>query len=150
MQTEPRQLPPVDFVDASGSRTHLAAMRGKVVLLNIWATWCPPCRKEMPSLDRLQGRLGGPGFEVVALSIDKGAGGLPAVKAFYAALGLPNLRVYNDPDGEAGFRIGAPGVPTTLLLDREGREIGRVSGAADWDGPEAIALIRRFLVRKSP
>jgi len=145
VQAEPRPLPPLGFQDGDGNATDLAQLRGNVVLLNVWATWCPPCRKEMPSLDRLQGQLAGEGLRVVALSIDKGAAGLPAVKAFYASLGIRNLRVYNDPEGNAGFELGAPGVPVTFLIDREGREIGRLTGPAEWDGPEATALIRRHL-----
>jgi len=145
MQAEPRLLPPLGFQDGDAKATDLARLRGNVVLLNIWATWCPPCRHEMPSLDRLQGQLAGEGLRVVALSIDKGAAGLPAVKDFYASLGIRNLRVYNDPEGNAGFELGSPGVPVTFLIDREGREIGRLTGPAEWDGPEAIALIRRHL-----
>lgn len=147
MQAEPRELPPLRFVDADGKATNLAQLRGHVVLLNIWATWCPPCRKEMPSLDRLQGSLGGEGLHVVALSIDKGDAALPAIKAFYASLGLQHLRVYNDSEGAAGFELGAPGVPVTFLLDRQGREVGRLTGPAEWDGAEAVALIRRQLAR---
>lgn len=141
----PRPLPALAFNDGTGQPTNLESLRGKVVLLNIWATWCPPCRKEMPSLDRLQHQLGGDGLEVVALSIDTGAEGLALVKSFYAAMAIRNLRVYNDPTGSAGYQLNAPGVPTTLLLDREGRELGRIGGPVTWDGPEAIALVRRVL-----
>lgn len=145
MQAERRSLPPLAFNDGDGKAASLAEWRGKVVLLNIWATWCGPCRKEMPSLDRLQASLGAEGLHVLALSIDKGAAGLPAVKKFYADLGIRQLRVYNDPEGDAGFELGVAGVPATFLIDREGREIGRLVGAAEWDGAEAVTLIRRHL-----
>jgi thiol-disulfide isomerase/thioredoxin len=141
----PRPLPPLAFNDSAGQGTDLHRLRGKVVLLNIWATWCAPCRKEMPSLDRLQQQLGGDGLEVVALSIDTGDAGLSVVRSFYVAMAIRHLSIYNDPSGSAGFQLSAPGVPTTLLLDREGRELGRISGPVTWDGPEAIALIRRHL-----
>jgi thiol-disulfide isomerase/thioredoxin len=104
VQAEPRPLPPLAFVDGDGKAVDLAQRRGKVVLLNIWATWCAPCRREMPSLDRLQASLGGDGFEVVALSIDQGAGGLAAVKAFYAELGLRHLRVLSRRCRTVGLR----------------------------------------------
>ena len=142
---EPRRLPPLEFVDGDGRAANLEQMRGKPVLLNIWATWCPPCRREMAALDRLQGQTGSTGLDVVALSIDMGANGVHAAKSFYAATGIRHLRVYNDARGAAGFDLGAPGVPTTLLLDRQGREIGRISGPAAWDSPEAIALLRQLL-----
>jgi len=150
MQVEPRPLPALTFVDAEARTTDLSRFRGQVVLLNVWATWCPPCVREMPSLDRLQARLAGEGLQVVALSIDRGAGALPAVRAFYASHALRHLRIYNDPEGAAGFELGAPGVPVTFLLDRQGREIGRLTGPAEWDGAEALALIRRHLARPAP
>ena len=150
VQAERRSLPPLRFLDGDGKATDLGAWRGKVVLLNIWATWCGPCVKEMPALDRLQASLAAEGLHVLALSIDKGTAALPAVKTFYASHGIRNLRLYNDPEGAAGFELGVPGVPATFLLDREGREIGRLVGAAEWDGAEAVALIRRHLARSVP
>jgi thiol-disulfide isomerase/thioredoxin len=150
VQVEPRALPPLRFLDGEGRPADLAQLRGKVVLLNIWATWCAPCVREMPSLDRLQALLGAEGLHVLALSIDKGAPALPAVQAFYASHGLRHLRVYNDPEGDAGFDLGVPGVPVTLLLDRQGRELGRVTGAAEWDSEEAVALVRRHLAKPAP
>ena len=142
----PKDLPPLkdlQFVDADGRERTIADFRGKVLLLNIWATWCAPCRLEMPSLDRLQAKLGGPEFQVIALSMD--AGGLPDVMRFYARLGLRHLAIFVDPSGRTmpGLRIS--GLPTTLLIDRNGREIGRTAAPADWDQPEALTLIRRHL-----
>lgn len=149
LHSAPKGVPALRFNDGNGIPVSLDDVRGKVVLLNIWATWCAPCREEMPALDRLQAALGGQDFEVIALSIDAGDEGLVAVKRFYAEVDVVNLRVYHDPSAKAGFQLGTVGVPTTLLLDREGRELGRMSGAAEWDSPAAIALIEGLQGRLS-
>jgi thiol-disulfide isomerase/thioredoxin len=141
----PRELPDVTFADPQGAPTSLTAFRGRVVLLNVWATWCPPCREEMPALDRLQAALGGPDFEVVALSIDEA--GMPAVRAFLVGAGIRHLRPYVDASGDARMRFGVGGVPLTLLIDRDGRELGRKLGPAAWDHPDAVKLIRGVLAR---
>jgi thiol-disulfide isomerase/thioredoxin len=109
-------------------------------LLNIWATWCPPCREEMPTLDRLQAMLGGPNFEVVALSIDEG--GLSVVQAFLRRAGLQHLRTYVDGSGDARAMFSGAGVPLTLLIDRDGREVGRKLGPAVWDHPDVLRVIQ--------
>lgn len=140
---EPKRLPEVAFQDGEGKARTLAAFEGKVVLLNLWATWCAPCRHEMPTLSRLQERLGGPEFEVVALSIDRA--GPKVVRDFYAEIGVENLALYIDPGMKATRVLSAIGLPTTLLLDRQGREIGRLVGPAEWDSPEAVALIQRSI-----
>lgn len=136
-------LPDVGFVDGEGRPVRLADFRGKTILLNIWATWCPPCRKEMPALERLQLKIGGPDFEVVALSIDRG--GAVAVKSFYEELDINALRVYVDPTTEASSNLNVIGLPTTLLIDAEGLEIGRKIGPAEWDSPEVVTAIRAYL-----
>jgi thiol-disulfide isomerase/thioredoxin len=141
----PRPLPELRFLDGTGRPRMLAEFQGKGLLLNFWATWCAPCRQEMPALDRLQTRLGGPAFEVVALSIDRA--GLPAVAAFYQELGLRALALYVDPSGSAGRGLGVPGTPATLLVDAQGREIGRAFGAKTWDAPEVVREIERRLGR---
>jgi thiol-disulfide isomerase/thioredoxin len=137
---KPRPLPDIRFVDAENQPLSLADFRGKTILLNIWATWCPPCREEMPSLDRLEKRLGGPDFQVVALSTD--ASGLAAVKAFYDRTGIESLDVYLDPSGKVSTDLKIPGIPTTLLIDREGRGLGVRVGPAEWDSDEAMSVIR--------
>lgn len=147
MLAAPRPLPTIRFVDDSGRSMTIKDFNGKVILLNIWATWCTPCRKEMPTLDRLQARLGGADFEVVALSIDGGEQALAMVKDFYWKIDIGHLRIYVDPEGDAAFRLGAIGIPTTLLLDRHGMELGRMSGIAEWDSLEAVAFIERQLAR---
>ena len=141
----PRPLPEIRFENGDGESMSLADFRGSVVLLNLWATWCAPCRREMPTLDRLQATLAGPDFQVVALSIDRQ--GLPAVKEFYAELGLEMLPIYVDETGAAQRALSVLGLPTTLLLDREGSEIGRLLGPAEWDGPEMVAFLRDYVNR---
>jgi thiol-disulfide isomerase/thioredoxin len=140
---EPKPVPQVEFLDAEERKIGLEAFRGKIVVLNLWATWCAPCREEMPSLDRLQAKLGGPDLEVVALSVDRG--GLAKSKAFLDQLGATNLRLYGDPSMKVLRLLGVPGLPVTIVIDREGRELGRLLGTAEWDGPAALGMLRRFM-----
>lgn len=144
---QPQPAPDVQFTDEDGRTRSLSDFQGKVVLLNIWATWCGPCRKEMPTLDRLQAKLGGPGFEVVALSIDRG--GIAKVKEFYAETGIRNLAIYVDTSGTAIGEFGIFGLPGTLLLDREGREIGRLTGPAEWDAPVIVDFISNYVSKQT-
>ena len=145
MHDAPKPVAAINFDDAQGRSRNLADFKGKVVLLNIWATWCGPCRKEMPALDRLQAALGGPDFEVVALSIDRG--GMDAARKFFAEIGIRNLAMYLDGSGQALRTLSALGLPTTLLIDREGREIGRLIGPAEWDSPETVEFVRCVVAR---
>src|SRR5882724_5579336 len=115
MLDTPKPLPPIAFQNMGGRTGALADFSGKVVLLNVWATWCLPCRKEMPTLDRLQAALGGADFEVVTLSIDRG--GPAVVKKFYADIGVEHLAIRIDSTSQAGFVLATAGLPTTLLLD---------------------------------
>lgn len=139
----PRPVPEVRFLDRQGAARGLGDFLGRVVLLNLWATWCAPCRREMPTLDRLQVELGGEDFEVVALAVDRG--GAAKVMAFLDEVGAPNLVPYIDATTRAMRALGAFGLPTTILIDRQGREIGRMIGPTEWDSPEAKALIRRAI-----
>ncbi|WP_235984451.1 TlpA disulfide reductase family protein [Mesorhizobium neociceri] len=136
----PAAVPEIGFTDAAGQPRTLADYSGRVVLLNIWATWCAPCRKEMPTLDRLQAKLGGQGFEVVALSMDRK--GPDAVKKFFTEIGIEHLEVNIDTSAKAMFTLGAVGLPMTLLIDRDGKEIGRLIGSAEWDAPDMVDFIR--------
>lgn len=140
---EPKPIPELRFVNGESQEMSLEDFQGKTVLLNIWATWCVPCRKEMPALDRLQAKLGSPDFEVVPLSIDRA--GLPAVEAFYQELALEVLGIYVDQSASAAYELGAVGLPTTLLVNPEAQELGRLVGPAEWDSPEMVALLRRRL-----
>jgi thiol-disulfide isomerase/thioredoxin len=137
---EPEALPEIKFEDADGRERTLADWRGKVVLLNLWATWCLPCRKEMPALDRLQASLGSERFQVVAISVDRT--GVPGAKKFLEETKTGNLAIYADPSARLASTLRAAGLPATLLIDAEGREIGRLLGPAEWDGEAAKQLIQ--------
>ena len=145
---EPRPVPATRFQDASGRQLTLADFKGRVVLLNIWATWCSPCRKEMPTLDRLQAALGGPSFEVVALSIDRDGVGL--VRSFYDEIHVQSLAVYIDPSTEVMQTLSIIGVPTTMLIDASGREVWRRLGPETWDAPDMVAILRETIAPANP
>jgi thiol-disulfide isomerase/thioredoxin len=137
---EPEALPDVRFQDANGTEKTLSDWRGKVVLVNLWATWCAPCRKEMPALDRLQKELGSSKFEVVAISIDRT--GLAGARKFLDETGVKNLALYADPTTKLSSVLKAVGLPVTVLIDAKGREVGRLVGPAEWDSEDAKRLIR--------
>lgn len=140
--TPPKPVPALDFTDGAGRTLDLESFRGRVVLLNLWATWCGPCVREMPTLDRLQAALGGEGFEVVALSLDRK--GADVVAPFFKRYHLDHLSMYFT--STAATRIlGANGLPTTYLIDRRGRVVGTLVGSAEWDSPRAKALIRHYM-----
>ena len=143
----PLKVPNLAFADASGKPLTLADWRGKTVLLNLWATWCVPCRQEMPTLDALEGKLGGPNFQVVALNID--TRDPEKAKTFLKDIGVSHLSYYADGSAKS-FQdlksVGrAFGMPTTLLVDPNGCEIGTIAGPADWASPDALKLIRAAL-----
>jgi thiol-disulfide isomerase/thioredoxin len=143
----PLRVPDLAFQDSAGKPLTLERWRGRTVLLNLWATWCIPCRKEMPALDALQQRLGGPGFEVVAVNIDTRDPDKP--KAWLKEVGVQQLAYYADPTART-FQdlksIGrAFGMPTTLLIDPKGCEIGTIAGPAEWASDDAIKLIKAAL-----
>lgn len=144
---EPKSFPAFKFSDVSGYPLTVAAFHGKFVLLNIWATWCIPCRKEMPALDRLQAKLGGSNFEVVLVSID--TGGLKAVQKFYAGIGIKYLGIFLDPSGSAMQVLNLEGVPTSFLIDPNGRQIGRETGAVAWDQPDTLRFLTQTIKSNS-
>ena len=139
----PEALPEVKFQDAAGKERTLADWNGRVVLLNLWATWCLPCRKEMPSLDRLQKDMGSDKFEVVAVSVDRK--GAEASKKFLDETQVVRLSLYVDATARMTSELRVIGLPATLLLDTQGREIGRLLGPAEWDSEDAKRLIRSAL-----
>lgn len=141
----PREPPVFEFLDARGQTLTLADFRGKTLLLNLWATWCAPCIREMPALDRLQAKIGKDDFVVLAISLDRQ--GRPVVEAFYRRLGLRSLGTYLDPGLaiEAAFPIDV--LPANFLIDRGGRVTGYVRSYVDWDAPDAEAMIRRLISR---
>jgi thiol-disulfide isomerase/thioredoxin len=144
----PRPAPEVSFTDAAGREISLGDFRGKLVLVNLWATWCGPCVEEMPSLDRLQARLGGRDFTILAVSSDRA--GAKVVEPFVRKLGLADLKVYLDPKSTVNRAFGVRGLPTSILIDAEGRELGRLEGGAKWDSPETIAFLKHFIAKSAP
>jgi thiol-disulfide isomerase/thioredoxin len=139
----PEQIASPNFQDKMGQPVNLDSFKGKVVVLNFWATWCPPCIAEMPALDKLQSELGGKDFTVIAISTDRD--GIKKSAPFYRRAGIKNLALYNDKRGSLLDAFGAKNLPITLVLDREGRVVGRIEGAANWDSTEAKALIAHYL-----
>lgn len=146
----PEHLADLAFLAPDGSETTLAAFAGRTVLVNLWATWCVPCREEMPALDRLETAMGSDDFEVVPVNIDLGAP--ERAKAFLAEIGVKDLAFYSDPSvrifPELKKRGLAFGLPTTLLIDGKGCRIGSVEGPAEWDSDDARALIEAALQDK--
>src|SRR2546423_4479648 len=138
----PQPAPEVSFQDLSGNWVALADFKGKLVLLNLWATWCQPCLKEMPSLEKLQAAQADK-LTVAAISEDRG--GNQVVEPFIAKLGLDKVKVYLDPKSAAGHAFSVRGLPTTLVVDAEGRLVGRVEGAAEWDSAKMAAALQPFL-----
>ncbi|MCB4767162.1 TlpA family protein disulfide reductase [Ancylobacter sp. Lp-2] len=141
---KPTRIPDLAILAPDGASTRLAEIGGDGLrLVNIWATWCVPCRTEMPALDKLQAERGGNGFEVVAINIDTRDGDKP--KRFYQETGIRNLALYTDPKAKAFQDLRAVGrgfgLPTTMLIDAEGCEIGHIAGPAEWASPEALALV---------
>lgn len=139
--------PAVTVVDADGKDIALSQLRGRVALVNFWATWCIPCVKEMPSLGRLQAALGGRDFSVIAISIDRG--GKATVEPWLERNGIHNLKPYFDPDSRAAFAFRASDLPSSVLIDRKGRVVGRLVGPAEWDAPEAKALVEALIAEPS-
>jgi thiol-disulfide isomerase/thioredoxin len=143
------RLPDLAFRDATGTERHLADWRGRTVLLNLWATWCVPCRKEMPALDTLEGKLGGPAFQVVAINIDTRDADKP--RAWLKEVGVGRLGYYADTSAKV-FQdlkmVGrAAGMPTTVLIDPAGCEIGTIAGPAEWASEDAVRLVTAALKR---
>jgi thiol-disulfide isomerase/thioredoxin len=135
----PAAVPDLTVVDAAGAQHSLKDFAGKFILVNFWATWCAPCREEMPSLDRLQARLGGPDFQVVPISLDRG--GMSRVESFLKDNGIRNLTSYLDPGTKSLALFGFPGLPTSILINAKGQEVARLIGPTEWDSPKAIAAI---------
>jgi thiol-disulfide isomerase/thioredoxin len=146
---KPKLLPDLSFRTPDGEPTSLSRFRGKVILVNLWATWCAPCRKEMPALDKLQAELGGPDFEVVAINIDQR--NLDRPKSFLAEIGVSRLAYYADPSARVFQQLRvvdrALGMPTTLLIDRDGCELAYLPGPAEWASEDALKLVRAALGR---
>src|SRR6266852_5050974 len=146
---EARKLPALAFRDAAGQPKSLADWHGRTVLLNLWATWCVPCRKEMPALDALQDRLGAPDFEVVAINLDTRDPDKP--RNWLRDVGIGRLAYYSDPNARVFQDLKAAGkaigMPTTLLIDRNGCEIASLAGPAEWASEDGVKLVSAALGR---
>jgi len=141
----PRAVPAFVFQDDKGVTHDLKDYKGRYVLLNLWATWCGPCVKEMPSLDGLQGKFGKNELSVVALNEDRG--GVTAARAFYTAHTLQNLPIFVDRFGEIPYALHASGYPATYLINPNGMEIGYLEGEADWTAPDAVSFLKAKTAR---
>jgi thiol-disulfide isomerase/thioredoxin len=140
--TQPYPAPAISLADTSGHSVELSELQGKLVIVNLWATWCGPCLREMPSLERLQSRLR---ERVAVLAVSEDRGGNKSVEPFIAKLGLKSVKIYIDPKSEVGHAFGVRGLPTSFLIDREGKVLGRVEGAAEWDSPKILGVLEPLL-----
>jgi len=131
--------PDTAFTDAAGTEMSLADSNGRVRLVNFWATWCAPCRIEKPALDALQRDMGGENFEVIAIAT--GRNSLEAIEDFNAEVGVTALATHLDAKSALAAAMNVPGLPVTVILDRDGAEIGRLMGGADWNTPSARAIV---------
>jgi thiol-disulfide isomerase/thioredoxin len=145
----PLRLPDLTMRDAAGQERRLSEWRGRTVLLNLWATWCVPCRKEMPALDALEAKLGGPAFQVVAINID--TRDLDKPKNWLKDAGIDRLTYYADPSAKVFQELKvvgrATGMPTTLLVDPAGCEIATLAGPAEWASDDAVKLVTAALAK---
>jgi thiol-disulfide isomerase/thioredoxin len=142
LQVETRPVADVPFTAADGTPLTLDAFAGKPVLVNFWAPWCAPCREEMPELAQLQAELGGAAFEVVTIAV--GRNRRNTMDRFLRDVGAENLPLHTDPGSRLSGAMGVLGLPVTVLINPEGREIARLQGAADWASPAALALVRHL------
>ena len=145
--SEPIQAPDTVFVREDGSEGRLSDYAGKHVVLNFWATWCTPCRKEMPHLSALQTEFGGPAFEVVTIATGRNPDA--AMNRFFAEIGVENLPRHRDPTQVLARQMAVLGLPTTIILDPEGREIARMRGDADWASESARAIVSALVASDS-
>ena len=143
VHTEPQDAILTTFTNQAGASFSLADTNGKIRVLNFWATWCFPCREEMPTLDALQKGLGGEGFEV--LTVATGFNALGGIERFLEQAEVTSLPILLDPDSSLGAEFGAIGLPLTVILDRDGQEIARLSGGADWYGESAQAIFNTLI-----
>ena len=145
----PRRATPITFKDGSGRTVSLEDFKGRIVLINLWATWCVPCRKEMPALDELESKLGGQDFAVLAINLDQRGGDKP--KKFLEEIKVKHLVYYEDPTTNVFQKLKgagrAPGLPSTILVDRDGCELGFMPGPAEWASEDALALIRAAIAK---
>jgi thiol-disulfide isomerase/thioredoxin len=138
----PKPAPSFSFDDLGGNAATLTDFTGRLVVLNLWATWCAPCLREMPSLDRMQARLG---EDAVVVAVSEDRGGSKVVEPFIDKLGLKSVKFYLDPRSAAERAFKVQGLPTSFVIDRQGNVLGRVEGAAEWDSPKLLDTLKSFL-----
>lgn len=143
LHSEPLPSATATFTAEDGSEMMLSQYHGKYVLLNFWATWCAPCRKEMPMLSDLQTELGGDAFEVVTIATGRNAP--PAMKKFFDEIGVDNLPLHRDPKQKVAREMGVFGLPVTIILDPDGNEVARMTGDADWSSDNAKAILATLI-----
>jgi len=133
--------------DAKGVDATLAALKGKVLVVNFWATWCAPCIKEMPTLDALQAKLGPSGLQVLAVSQDRE--GLKVAQPFVEKNGWKNIALYVEPKARFAKDAALRGLPTTIILDQTGQEVGRLEGTIDWTAPKVVDALSKLIAKKA-
>jgi thiol-disulfide isomerase/thioredoxin len=142
--TNPGRPAPIEpFYDVNGQELSLQQFGDKVILLNLWATWCAPCIKELPSLDRLQAQLGSDRFQVITVSVDRR--GVEAVRPYFEKLKISHLTIYVESKDRLAQALGLQVLPSTIIVGPHGLMAGRLIGAAEWDAPEALALVRHYI-----
>lgn len=144
--SDPKEVPQIPFVDPEGNEHRLGDYKGKYVLVNFWATWCAPCRKEMPGLEALQRDFKGENFEVLTIATTRNT--LPAITRFFDEIGVTALPILIDDKSALGREMGVFGLPTTVLLDPDGNEIARLRGDAEWGGESARAIVAELATGK--
>lgn len=140
---EPSEIPAMDFFDAEGQKVSLSDYKGKGVILNFWATWCLPCIRELPELDTIKKDLAPYNIEVLTASTDRG--GVPVIKSFYEKIGIKNLAVLHDPKSASSRKLGIRGLPTTLIINSDGKEVARILGIHKYDSDESRAYFRQCI-----
>ncbi len=141
IHAEPVAVPDIGLLTADDAPAALADYRGRWVVLNFWATWCAPCRKEMPTLDRLQAALP----ELAVVPVATGRNAVAGIKRFYAEAGIANLPILRDPKSELSRSMGVMGLPITVILNADGQEVARLIGDAEWDSASAQAILKAFI-----
>nr|WP_093322847.1 TlpA disulfide reductase family protein [Shimia haliotis] len=142
--SDPKKVSTNAFISEDGEDITLDAYEGKIVLLNFWATWCAPCRHEMPMLSELQTQLGGDAFEVVTIATGRNM--VPAMKKFFEEIGVDNLPLHRDPKQKLARDMAVLGLPATLIIDANGQEIARLQGDADWSSENARAIVAALIM----
>ncbi len=141
VMTDPAALPEAGLIGMGDAPHSMDEFKGKWVVLNFWATWCPPCREEMPSLDRLQAAMP----DIAVVPVATGRNDPAGMERFFTEAGVKNLTILRDPKSKLAHGMGVLGLPVTVIVNPEGQEVGRLMGGAEWDGAEAMALLQALI-----